>query len=95
VAAVHAALVSFAFLPVFVSTSSKRLLPEGYAAESLASPADVAPAKLLSTTSLFKGNRVDISGVVGWSEHASEAVHVVNRCEKLYQTFLSAEGRHS
>src|SRR5258707_1257599 len=51
------------------------------------------PARLHSITNRWGESGVGLQPVTQWEDHTSEATKIVERCEKLYQTFMQAEGQ--
>ncbi|ETW84523.1 hypothetical protein HETIRDRAFT_312795 [Heterobasidion irregulare TC 32-1] len=85
-AAVHVALASLAFLPVFFSATIGHSHGNGHT--------QPVPARLHSITDRFGTSLVGAQPITAWEEYEDEGVKLVNRCEKLYLSFVAAEGRN-
>ncbi|THH20290.1 hypothetical protein EW146_g1049 [Bondarzewia mesenterica] len=103
-AAVHVALASLAYIPVFFSSASAdkpSMTAHEISSKSNSTtangtangPVHPIPARLHSITDRMGTSLVGAQPIKAWGEHEEESVKLVNRCEKLYQSFAAAEGR--
>lgn len=87
--ATHAALVSLAFLSPSLSDASS----EPGSAQATAGAERQRPALKFNTeTSLWGRERVTAGEVEDWEGNREQGKQLAERCERLYQTFLGAEG---
>ena len=54
--------------------------------------AEKIPARMHSIVNRWGASSVKLRPVIQWEEHKSEAVKMLERCERLYLTLLQAEG---
>jgi len=76
-ATVYVCLAPLAFIPTFLSTAGTPALP----------------LRLHSQTDLIGRNTIAATPSRTWPEYEKEASRLVDRCERLYQTFLTAGGK--
>ncbi|KAI0945840.1 hypothetical protein AcV7_009969 [Taiwanofungus camphoratus] len=80
VAAVHISLVPSAYIPsVAPAASSSEPTPPKF-------------PKFSAINDRWGNEGIGIEGVTEWDEHPDEGARLVEQCERLYQTFLEAEG---
>ncbi|KAI0316123.1 hypothetical protein OF83DRAFT_1164480 [Amylostereum chailletii] len=92
-AAVHVALASLAYLPMFMSLSTGKVIPNNEVDEHSRQPPDMTRTRFHAVTTGWDTNSVAVSPICGWREHSEERVQLVDKCESLYHTFLIAERR--
>ncbi|KAI0052591.1 hypothetical protein FA95DRAFT_1553254 [Auriscalpium vulgare] len=86
-AGVHLALVSLVFIPVLISSSTSQIVKASAVGQ------EITPVRFNSETDRRGNGRVGVSPVAGWAEHDDESEKLVNRCERLYQSLLTADGK--
>lgn len=79
-AAVHVCLAPLAFIPIFLAATGTPAA-QGY------------PARLHSVTDRMGHGGVALSPLDAWPEYEKEGEILVDRCERLYQSFLIAGGK--
>ena len=85
-AAVHVCLVPLAFIPVFLSAVGAPVAQDkGHEGLFL--------GRLHSITDRMGGSGVALEPFYEWPEYEQEAVRLVDRCERLYQSFITAGGK--
>jgi len=86
-AAVYVCLAPLAFIPVFWSAAGVPVT-RGKEQEEGA-----LPACLHSVTNRRGRNSVALTPFYAWPEYEEEALHIVDRCERLYQSYVTAGGK--
>jgi hypothetical protein len=86
-AAVYVCLAPLAFIPVFFSAAGIPVPPEGKEQKG-----DALPLCLHSVTDRRGRNSVALTPFYAWREHEKEASHLVDRCERLYQSYITTGG---
>ncbi|KAI0253127.1 hypothetical protein BJV78DRAFT_1123519 [Lactifluus subvellereus] len=86
-ATVHLCLAPLAFIPVLLSAVGAPVAQDKGQEEGL------LPGRLHSITDRMGRNGVALEPFYEWPEHEKEAVRLVDRCERLYQSFITAGGK--
>ncbi|KAH9991659.1 hypothetical protein BJV74DRAFT_836115 [Russula compacta] len=86
-AAVHVCLAPLAFIPILLSASGARIAQGRERRDGL------LPVCLHSVTDRRGCNSVAVTPVHAWPEYEKEASSLVDRCERLYQSFVTVGGK--
>lgn len=86
-AAVYVCLAQLAFIPVFMSSAG---VPVTRGKEQ---KDDALPLCLHSVTDRRGRNSVALTPFYAWPEYKEEASRLVDRCERLYQSYVTAGGK--
>ena len=87
-AAVYVCLAPLAFIPVFMSASGVPVMQGGKERKD-----DALPLCLHSVTDRWGRNSVALTPFYAWPQHEKEASRLVDRCERLYQSYVTTEGK--
>lgn len=85
IAAVHLSLISLSFIPAFPLLSSSKSTANGFTVKP-------QPVRFGSETDRWGTERVGITPVKQWEEHAREGDQLLEKCDKLYEAFAASEG---
>ncbi|KAN0113442.1 hypothetical protein V8E52_007723 [Russula decolorans] len=87
-AAVYVCLAPLAFIPVFLSAAGVPVTQGGKEQKG-----DALPLCLHSVTDRRGYNSVALTPFHTWPQHEKEASRLVDRCEKLYQSYVTTGGK--
>jgi 3-keto steroid reductase len=85
IAAVHLSLISLSFIPAFALPSSSKPTANSFTAKP-------QPVRFGSETDRWGTERVGITPVEQWEEHAREGDQLLEKCDELYEAFVESEG---
>ncbi|KAH9024502.1 NAD(P)-binding protein [Lactarius pseudohatsudake] len=88
-AAVHVCLAPLAFIPIFLATTGT---PAAKRREEQVGEQSLFPAQLHSVTDRMGHSSVALSPLYALPNYEKEGEILVDRCERLYQTFLTVGG---
>ena len=86
-ATVYVCLAPLAFIPIFLTTAGTPVAQPDKQKDA------ALPLRLHSQTDLIGRNTIAVTPFHTWPEYEKEASRLVDRCERLYQTFLTAGGK--
>ena len=86
-ATVYVCLAPLAFIPIFLSAAGTAIAQEDRQKDG------AIPLRLHSQTDLMGRNTIAATPFYTWPENEKEASRLVDRCERLYQSFLTAGGK--
>jgi 3-keto steroid reductase len=86
-AIVHVCLAPLAFIPIFLSAVGAP------AAKDKGQEEGVLPVCLHSVTDRMGRGDVALAPFYEWPQYEKEAARLVDRCERLYQSFIVAGGK--
>jgi hypothetical protein len=86
-AAVYVCLAPLAFIPIFLSSFGAPVSKEDEQKDAL------LPLSLHSITDYMGRNTTAVTPFCAWPEYEKEASGLVDRCERLYQSFVAAGGK--
>jgi len=87
-AAVYVCLAPLAFIPVFLSAAGVPVTQGGKEQKG-----DALPLCLHSVTDRRGRNSVALTSFYAWPQHEKEASRLVDRCERLYQSYVTTGGK--
>ena len=87
-AAVYVCLAPLAFIPAFLSSAG---VPVTHGEKE--QKGDALPLCLHSVTDRRGRNSVALSSFYSWPQHEKEASRLVDRCERLYQSYVTTGGK--
>jgi len=87
-AAVYVCLAPLAFIPIFLSAAGVPVMQEGKEQKE-----NALPLCLHSVTDCRGRSSVVSTPFHSWPAHEKEASRLVDRCEKLYQSYVTAGGK--
>ena len=88
-AAVYVCLAPLAFIPIFQSATGAPVMQGDEEKDGL------LPLRLHSITDRSGRNTTAMTPFYEWAEYEKEASRLVDRCERLYQSFVRAGGKDS
>ncbi|KAI0260540.1 3-keto sterol reductase [Gloeopeniophorella convolvens] len=87
--AVYVCLAPLAFIPVFVSATGTPIAQDS----AQTNTAGAVPARLHSITDRRGRSSVALDPFDTWPDYEKEGARLADRCEKLYRSFVVAEGK--
>jgi 3-keto steroid reductase len=86
-ATIYVCLAPLAFIPIFLSAAGTPIAQADQRKDG------VLPLRMHSQTNLMGRNTIAAVPFYTWPEYEKEASRLVGRCERLYQSFLTAGGK--